>query len=61
MAFLVIAYPEIAQSDFDRTTRLLAASGAAVAPRRRPPRNTDLPFSAPRQAAAGLTKQTSSL
>ena len=56
-----LLYLLIAQSDFERTTRLLAASGAAVAPRRRPPRNTDLPFSAPRQAAAGLTKQTSSL
>ena len=54
-----LLYLLIAQSDFDRTTRLLAASGAAVAPRRRPPRNTDLPFSAPRQAAAQLTKQTS--
>jgi len=56
-----LLYLLIAQSDFERTTRLLAASGAAVAPRRRPPRNTDLPFSAPRQAGAGLTKQTSSL
>lgn len=54
-----LLYLLVAQSDFDRTTRLLAASGAAVAPRRRPPRNTDLPFSAPRQAAAQLTKQTS--
>jgi DNA-binding MurR/RpiR family transcriptional regulator len=56
-----LLYLLIAQSDFERTTRLLAASGAAVAPRRRPPRHTDLPFSAPRQAGAGLTKQTSSL
>ncbi len=54
-----LLYLLIAQSDFDRTTRLLAASGAAVAPRRRPPRNTDLPFSAPRHAAGQLTKQTS--
>jgi len=54
-----LLYLLVAQSDFDRTTRLLAASGAAVAPRRRPPRNTDLPFSAPRQAAARMTKQTS--
>jgi DNA-binding MurR/RpiR family transcriptional regulator len=53
-----LLYLLIAQSDFDRTTRFLAASGAAVAPRRRPPRNTDLPFSAPR-AAAQMTKQTS--
>jgi DNA-binding MurR/RpiR family transcriptional regulator len=54
-----LLYLLVAQSDFDRTTRLLAASGAAVAPRRRPPRNTDLAFPAPRQAAAQLTKQTS--
>jgi len=54
-----LLYLLVAQSDFDRTTRLLAASGAAVAPRRRPPRNTDLPFSAPRPAAANLSKQTS--
>jgi len=54
-----LLYLLVAQSDFDRTTRLLAASGAAVAPRRRPPRNTDLPFSAPHQAAAHLSKQTS--
>jgi len=33
-----LLYLLIAQSDFDRTTRLLAASGAAVAPRRRPMR-----------------------
>ncbi len=31
-----LLYLLIAQLDFDRTTRLLAASGAAVAPRRRP-------------------------
>lgn len=31
-----LLYLLIAQSNFDRTTRLLAASGAAVAPRRRP-------------------------
>jgi DNA-binding MurR/RpiR family transcriptional regulator len=54
-----LLYLLVAQSDFDRTTRLLAASGAAVAPRRRPPRNTDLPLAAPRHAAAHLTKQTS--
>ncbi|HZY66974.1 MAG TPA: MurR/RpiR family transcriptional regulator [Devosia sp.] len=30
-----LLYLLVAQSDFDRTTRLLAASGAAVAPRRR--------------------------
>lgn len=47
-----LLYLLIAQSDFDRTTRLLAASGAAVAPRRRPPRSTDLRSSAPRNVAA---------
>ena len=33
-----LLYLLIAQSDFERTTRFLAASGAAVAPRRRPMR-----------------------
>jgi DNA-binding MurR/RpiR family transcriptional regulator len=33
-----LLYLLVAQSDFERTTRLLAASGAAVAPRRRPVR-----------------------
>ena len=33
-----LLYLLVAQSNFDRTTRLLAASGAAVAPRRRPVR-----------------------
>lgn len=37
-----LLYLLIAQSNFDRTTRLLAASGAAVAPRRRPLRGTAL-------------------
>lgn len=54
-----LLYLLIAQSDFDRTTRLLAASGAAVAPRRRPARNTDMPFSAPRRVAAHVSKQPS--
>ena len=54
-----LLYLLVAQSDFDRTTRLLAASGAAVAPRRRPARNTDMPFSAPRRAAAHVSKQPS--
>ncbi len=35
-----LLYLLIAQLDFDRTTRLLAASGAAVAPRRRPIRGS---------------------
>jgi DNA-binding MurR/RpiR family transcriptional regulator len=34
-----LLYLLIAQANFERTTRLLAASGAAVAPRRRPGRN----------------------
>ena len=42
-----LLYLLIAQLDYDRTTRLLAASGAAVAPRRRPIRG-----SAPSQTAA---------
>ena len=36
-----LLYLLVAQSNFDRTTRLLAASGAAVAPRRRPVRGTN--------------------
>lgn len=44
-----LLYLLIAQAHFERTTRLLAASGAAVAPRRRPTRNTS---SAPHRAAA---------
>jgi DNA-binding MurR/RpiR family transcriptional regulator len=35
-----LLYLLVAQSNFDRTTRLLAASGAAVAPRRRPVRGS---------------------
>jgi len=54
-----LLYLLVAQSDFERTTRLLAASGAAVAPRRRPARRTDLPIPAPRRAAAHLSKQPS--
>lgn len=38
-----LLYLLIAQSNFERTTRLLAASGAAVAPRRRPMRGGGLP------------------
>jgi len=44
-----LLYLLIAQLDYDRTTRLLAASGAAVAPRRRPIRG-----SASSQTAAPL-------
>ncbi len=54
-----LLYLLVAQSDFDKTTRLLAASGAAVAPRRRPPRNTPILFSAEQDASALLSKQTS--
>jgi len=54
-----LLYLLIAQFDFDRTNRLLAASGAAVAPRRRPLRNSDTPLSASRDAMARLSKQTS--
>src|SRR5262245_35004123 len=44
-----LLYLLVAQSNFDRTTRLLAASGAAVAPRRRPARGASLHHS-PRRA-----------
>jgi DNA-binding MurR/RpiR family transcriptional regulator len=43
-------YLLIAQSNFDRTTRYLAASAAAVAPRRRPMRGTAIPNLAARRA-----------
>ena len=49
-----LLYLLVAQSNFDRTTRFLAASGAAVAPRRRPARGTSLPSSAARRAAAQI-------
>jgi DNA-binding MurR/RpiR family transcriptional regulator len=54
-----LLYLLVAQLDFDKTTRLLAASGAAVAPRRRPPRNNPGLFSVEQDASAQLTKQTS--
>jgi len=47
-----LLYLLIAQSNFDRTTRFLAASGAAVAPRRRPMRGGALPSTAARRATA---------
>lgn len=47
-----LLYLLVAQSNFDRTTRFLAASGAAVAPRRRPARGNSLPSSAARRATA---------
>jgi len=46
-----LLYLMIAQLDYDRTTRLLAASGAAVAPRRRPIRGLSSRPAAPRVAA----------
>lgn len=49
-----LLYLLIAQSNFDRTTRLLAASGAAVAPRRRPLRGATLTQPATRRASAIL-------
>ena len=52
-----LLYLLIAQSNFDRTTRLLAASGAAVAPRRRPLRGAAR--SGPPSRAAQLSKEPS--
>ena len=52
-----LLYLLIAQSNFDRTTRLLAASGAAVAPRRRPMRGA-APRPAPRRVVQ-LSKEPS--
>ncbi len=46
-----LLYLLVAQSNFDRTTRLLAASGAAVAPRRRARRRAPAERPAPRSAA----------
>jgi DNA-binding MurR/RpiR family transcriptional regulator len=56
-----LLYLLIAQSNFDRTTRLLAASGAAVAPRRRPVRGAIPPRSATRRAAVQMSKESSEL
>lgn len=52
-----LLYLLVAQSNFDRTTRLLAASGAAVAPRRRPMRGGPSSHSAARRAPAHLSKE----
>lgn len=49
-------YLLVAQSNFDRTTRLLAASAAAVAPRRRPMRRTAPARPAVRRAAAQMSR-----
>jgi DNA-binding MurR/RpiR family transcriptional regulator len=51
-------YLLIAQSNFDRTTRLLAASAAAVAPRRRPVRGSRPSQTAGRRALKRPMEQT---
>lgn len=57
-----LLYLLVAQSNFDRTTRLLAASGAAVAPRRRPVRGAAIRHhSAVRRATAQLSNEPSEL
>jgi DNA-binding MurR/RpiR family transcriptional regulator len=56
-----LLYLLIAQLDFDRTTRLLAASGAAVAPRRRPVRGGISSHSVARRATAERSKEPSEL
>jgi DNA-binding MurR/RpiR family transcriptional regulator len=55
-----LLYLLIAQLDYDRTTRLLAASGAAVAPRRRPVRGASTQ-PATRRVAAERPKEPSAL
>jgi hypothetical protein len=47
-----LLYLLVAQSNFDHTTRLLAASGAAVASHRRPVRGGKLSRTAMRRTAA---------
>lgn len=54
-----VLYLLVAQADFERTTRLLAASGAAVAPRRRPARGAATRLAAANDATAKVTKPTS--
>lgn len=56
-----LLYLLIAQSDFERTTRLLAASGAAVAPRRRPVRGAGPAHSAIRPVSAQFSNEPSDL
>ncbi len=56
-----LLYLLIAQSNFDHTTRLLAASAAAVAPRRRPLRGAASSHSAVRRAAAQMPKEPTRL
>jgi DNA-binding MurR/RpiR family transcriptional regulator len=56
-----LLYLLIAQSNFDRTTRFLAASAAAVAPRRRPVRGTLSKLPAVSRAASRLSKESTEL
>ncbi|HVY50878.1 MAG TPA: MurR/RpiR family transcriptional regulator [Devosia sp.] len=56
-----LIYLLVAQSNFERTTRLLAASASAVAPRRRPMRGAVSPRPAQRRAAVHLSKEPSEL
>lgn len=56
-----LLYLLIAQLDYDRTTRLLAASGAAVAPRRRPVRGGVSPQPAVLRAVAERPRESSEL
>ncbi len=56
-----LLYLLIAQSNFDRTTRYLASSAAAVAPRRRPMRGALSSQSTARRAAALLSREPSEL
>jgi len=55
-----LLYLLIAQSNFDRTTRLLAASASAVAPRRRPLRGNKVPHLAAQRASAQSRQPTGS-
>jgi DNA-binding MurR/RpiR family transcriptional regulator len=52
-------YLLVAQSDFSRTTRYLAASAAAVAPRRRPMRGTPAPYLAAHRNTDPLSEEPS--
>ncbi len=54
-----LLYLLVAQSNFSRTTRYLAASAAAVAPRRRPSRNSGLTQLTARRRPAQLSKEPS--
>jgi DNA-binding MurR/RpiR family transcriptional regulator len=54
-----LLYLLVAQSNFDRTTRFLAASAAAVAPRRRPMRGIPAPYRAAHRNADPLSEEPS--